>query len=143
MFKSNWGEIFKKYDIKNKLKNYYNKTGLEIAIQGEIVGMGIQGNKYKFDDLKFFIFNIYDIKNKRWFSIDEIVEWCEDNRFNHVPIIKHSIEIFHTMDEMIEISKGKSVLNSETIREGLVWRKTDQSQSFKVINLEFLLKHEE
>jgi RNA ligase (TIGR02306 family) len=44
-------------DLENKLKS----LDRNMALQGELVGPGVQGNKYKLDKLNFFIFNIFDI----------------------------------------------------------------------------------
>ena len=45
---------------------------------------------------------------------------------------------------MVEYSKGCSILNNKTMREGIVVRSIEKDKfiSFKVINPEFLLKNE-
>jgi len=60
---SEWWEVARKFDIKNKLK----KVGKNIGIQGEIVGPGVEGNIYKLKELEFFIYNVVDLdKRKRY-----------------------------------------------------------------------------
>ena len=49
----------------------------------------------------------------------------------------------HTMDEILEFSKIKDVLNPTVEAEGLVWRCLEDNQSFKVINNNFLIKNNE
>lgn len=43
---------------------------------------------------------------------------------------------------MVEYSKGKSLINPDILREGIVVRNYEKNISFKVINPEFLLKYE-
>lgn len=43
---------------------------------------------------------------------------------------------------MLQYAEGKSILNSETEREGLVVRSIDSSFSFKCISNKYLIKHE-
>ena len=60
-------------DILLQLRQYYN---LDLIIQGELVGPGIQKNIYKFDKLRMYVFNMYDQKNKRyldWLEMKDVV----------------------------------------------------------------------
>jgi hypothetical protein len=62
-----------------------------------------------------------------------------------------AIELKHSVDELVELSIGKSVLNKDVQREGLVFRPLVEEYeptlggrlSFKVINPKFLLKYDE
>ena len=62
------------------------------------------------------------------------------------PIVDE-IVLNHTVDELVQMSIAKSVLNDSTYREGIVCRPINESSdidvdraSFKVINPEFLLQ---
>ena len=44
---------------------------------------------------------------------------------------------------MVELSKGKSVINPKIQREGIVARLKEKRFSFKIINPDFLLKFNE
>ena len=53
---------------------------MNLIIQGELVGPGIQKNIYDFDRLHFYIFNMYDIDQKRylsWYEMKDIVMKAE------------------------------------------------------------------
>ena len=53
--------------IKHKLEEKFNEnfpTGFNVALQGELVGPGIQGNKYELEDLDIYFFNLFDIKGR-------------------------------------------------------------------------------
>lgn len=139
-----YSKIADKYNLKEKLTNFK----FNIAIQGEIIGPGIQKNKYKLTDHDFLIFNIFDIDNYKYFNYHEVVVFCRDNGLKTVPPISSEFTLDHTVDELVEKSIDKSELY-DTPREGLVFRSivedTDPELgrlSFKVINPNFLLKHE-
>jgi hypothetical protein len=56
-----------------------------------------------------------------------------------VPIIDEFFVLPDTIEEMINYSDGKSTLNSNFDREGVVIRTLDRKISFKVISNQFLL----
>lgn len=137
------------FDIKNKLMKYKKDTGHNIYIQGEQLGPGIQGNKYGLPGLAFYVFNVYDITAKRYFSFLETKNFCIEYGFNMVPILAETTFYF-TMDELIEMSKGESKLCKGVPREGIVIRAKNPLPpengmanmfSFKVINPDFMIKY--
>lgn len=123
---------------------------INYAIQGEIIGEGIQGNKYKIQGQEFFVFDIYDVANGRYLSNQERFELCgklglKTNvctiALNHTPVIDSCFVMKHGVDELLAMAEGPSVLNSKTEREGLVFKCiNDTSIHFKVISNKFLLK---
>lgn len=140
---SNWSKVFKQQDIKNKLKLLYKTYG-NIAIQGEIIGSSIQGNKYNLPEGTFdlFIFNVFNIDKQEYYSFDKAIAIIKSIGLKYVPIINDNLKLPETVQELVDLSKGKSLLYN-TDREGLVIRTYDKKVSFKVINPEFLLKENE
>ena len=134
---SNWSVTARNLNIKKKLKSLSN----DIAIQGEIIGPRIQGNKYKLDSFKLYVFNIYDIKAKKYYSIDQVVDLCAKLGLDTVPILDFDFKLPSTVDDMIKYAGGKSKLY-DTLREGVVVRSSDKSISFKAINPEYLMINE-
>jgi RNA ligase (TIGR02306 family) len=130
--------IAKKYDLENKLRSY----GESIAIQGEILGPGIQGNKYKLSEIDLYLFNAYDIINSKYYPLEELKEIAKLLEIKTVPILNENDILTNRIDYWIEKSDGISVLNN-TKREGIVVRTHDMKFSFKSISRKFLLKHEE
>jgi len=133
--------IAKKYNIEEILKDNPNLT-----IQGEQGNTNIQGNKYGIKEPKLWIFNIKDHVNKYYFNYDEMVKFCSKYNLEVVPLIKECklSELGSTVQELVEFSKGKSVL-ANIQREGVVIRCTENGKklfSFKVINPDFLLKYD-
>jgi RNA ligase (TIGR02306 family) len=119
-----------------------------IAIQGEIIGFGIQHNRYAFKSAELWIFDIIDLDTRYYYTNDEIVEFCELYGFKHVPMLGE-FELITNIDELVKMSKGQSKLNPKIYREGIVIRSRKSiigpnfgKLSFKVINPNYLLKYE-
>lgn len=139
-----WG-IAEKFDIKKKLKYY----GGNVAIQGEIIGPGIQKNKYNLEKIDFYVFNVFDINEKRFLNYEEMISYLAKVDLKEVPIFGNVI-MNANIDYWVELSKGYSLLNDKIIREGIVIRSVIETYdpeirrlSFKAINPEFLLKYHE
>lgn len=133
--------IEKKYDISGRLK----KFGKNFAIQGEIMGSGVQGNKYKLQELDFYVFNVWDIKTKSLLDQDEFPRWLG---LKTVPKLIHYYELESDMEKLVELARNKSRL-ADIPREGIVIRGinglphdvTGINFSFKVINPDFSIKY--
>ena len=141
-------EIFKKY----KLAQYLPRTSrymadpdvggcVDIAIQGEIVGPGVNGNKDMYTEHMFYVFRAYNISDPHWFS--PAVRWNMCVAMDHLPHVKviDVREIFDklkTMEDFLEYVEGKTDRGNE--REGMVFKSLDGTVSFKVINNKYLLK---
>ena len=129
-----------KYDIENKLKDYLIATPelKWVCIQGEGVG-SVQGNPLKLKEDDLYVFNFKDSYIGRWPSNDgkmQIEEWG----MKWGPILGEG-QMPETMEELKELATGKSMVNPNVMREGLVYRSLDGSDSFKNVSREYLLKH--
>lgn len=113
-----------------------------IALQGELIGEGIQGNRYgcKGQTVKFF--NAFDIDNQRYFEFDEFIDVVKELKLDTVPILTTDFRLPNTVEEVIKMADGFSVFNEKAVREGIVIRTKDRKISFKVISNEFLLLSE-
>lgn len=129
-----------KEDIENKLK----KVSKNIAVQGEIVGIGIQKNRYNLDDMYLYIFNVYDIDKQYFYNLEEKQEFCTKYGFQHAPYLgRITLTSDMQVADMIKLSEGRSVI-SPILREGIVVRSIENDRiSFKAINPKYLLKYEE
>jgi RNA ligase (TIGR02306 family) len=134
-----------KYHIEEWLPEGY-------AIQGEICGPGIQGNKVGLESIDLFIFNIWDINNQKYespFTFDDGkfsgVSRIFTQPYNmlpkFVPPLSEGSNFNMKLDELLEKAKGN--YPNGTPQEGIVIRSIDQMISFKVVNNEFLLLHGE
>ena len=135
-------------NIVDALRTVSDANGEEYAIQGELIGEGIQGNPEKLKDHKFFLFDIYSITAGRYLKVDErysIIDKLNMNgaRIEHVPIVDTMCSVakkFSTIDELLEFAEGPS-LNPDTKREGLVFKSWKSGFTFKAISNSYLLKH--
>lgn len=108
-----------------------------IVLQGEIIGTGIQGNKYKVDGYDFYAFNL--IIDGKKINTEEMTNVLALYEIKSVPIVGKNMKLKDTVQDMVEYAKGKSVLLSSQKREGVVVRNYERNISFKVINPDFLL----
>lgn len=122
-----------KYGLKTKLLSGYNN----VAIQGEIVGPGIQGNRYGLDKLEFYMYAAYDLRTGDRFS-DIGLNLASD--YFGVPLVPcvHTVTIPNRLYEMCQ---RYSELNPDVLAEGIVVRVFGHQTLYKVINPEYLLKH--
>ena len=136
-----FGRIISQNNLEEKLRNF----GRNIAIQGEIVGEGVQGNKYKLKGQKLLVYNIFDIDKYEYATKEEMLEICNKFDLEIVPTIYIDFILTETIDELIKIADGKSMINPNVNREGLVWVSIDATNriSFKTISDIFLLEHGE
>jgi len=115
-----------------------------ISLQGEMIGEGIQKNKYKLEGQTIKWFNAFDIDKFEYLIFDEFLEIMDKLQLTTVPIISKNFKLPETMAELIEMSDGMSLLNKNVRREGIVYRTLGENRfSFKVISNKFLLKHGE
>jgi len=133
--------------IMNIAKKYNIEQGLislnrNLAIQAESIGPKIQKNIYKLPEVDMRVFSAYDIDARKYLSLPELVTICDQLNVPMVPIVKYDT-IKNDIKYYVELSKGKSELNSNTDREGIVVRTLDSQLSFKSINPEYLLSQKD
>lgn len=113
-----------------------------IAIQGELVGEGIQGNPYRIRGQSFYVFDVYLIDQGRYMLPQERAEFCEFHQLLHVPILTNKITNSDTtVADLLVAADGKSEMNFDAEREGLVFKCIDKNISFKAISNKLLLKN--
>lgn len=114
---------------------------LNVAIQGELIGEGIQGNPYGIKGHEFHCFDIYDVKLGQYMKPNDRRATCEFMKIKHVPVIEKNWRLVENTTKLLSIAEGKSVLNVGTEREGLVFKNNkEHNVSFKAISNKFLLK---
>ncbi len=137
--KNRFWQVARSEDVESKLRKY----GKNIAIQGEMVGPGIQKNKYNLTETELYIFNVFDIDTREYYELEAMQTFCKNFGFKTVPILETFV-LQHSVNDLVQLSKNQSVLNKQTKREGIVVRTaTGNRCSFKVINPDFLLKYDE
>ncbi len=115
-----------------------------VAIQGELMGPGIQGNREALKEHGLFIFNIFDIDKREYMPVDERNEFVRELltfdscKVQVCPTLGiHRLGEFQTMQDILAFADGPSLNNK--MREGVVFKRLDGALSFKVISNQFLL----
>lgn len=127
-----------KYDIQKKLSD----LGRNLAVQGEVIGEGIQGNPEKIKGQDFYVFDVYDINKGEYLCSEHRLDLCSDLGLKHVPVIGYKCVRNDRMDNLLDMADGVSLLNSgaNKVREGLVFKSTSSQFSFKCISNRYLAK---
>ena len=134
-------EMAEKYDIENALKDILKSNPeLEwVTIQGETYGPGIQKRDYSATEHEFAAFNFITSTEGRWNSL-KAKELLSVYDIPWVPIIDKEFILPDTVEELLDIATDMSVIDGG-MREGLVFRSLDGTQSFKAVSNEFLMKY--
>jgi RNA ligase (TIGR02306 family) len=128
--------------IKENLIEKIRKSGRNLALQGELIGEGIQKNPYNVRGQAFRLFDIYDIDRGAYMSPLERQVFAETHEIEHVPVIAKEMIIQENVQGLLTMAEGKSTMNAKAEREGLVFKcNTAIDKSFKVISNKFLIKN--
>jgi hypothetical protein len=138
---SSYWAIAKQYNIEQVLKNLILSNDEYIILQGEIIGEGIQKNKYAIKGYDFYVFNLIHTYLKA--NDFEIRFYLSKQNIKCVPLIDNYFQLKNSIPDCIEQSTGKSILNPNIYREGFVVRNYVKDISFKIINPDFLLKYQD
>jgi RNA ligase (TIGR02306 family) len=130
------------YALEPILREMKQQYGKGFAIQGELTGPNIQANPYKQNRLRFFVFNVFEMEDRRnvFAPFEKFPMFAS---LESVPIVYQGIYQGQDVQGLLDAAKGKSQL-ADVIREGLVIRLAEEGRwlSFKVVNNDFLLKEE-
>ena len=135
-----------KVAVRNDLELKLRRANRNLALQGELIGEGIQGNPYKQKGQEFFLFDIYDIDTSKYLTPAERNAFVEEHDIKHVPVLAFGAELTNTLgvnsiDGILKFAEGKSVMGMIGCeREGLVFKSETMQCSFKAISNKFLLK---
>lgn len=152
--KEDENNVYWKMARKYNIEEFLRKLGKNIALQGEIIGEGIQCNPEGIKGQEFYLFDIWDIDNQRYFRPEERMFIIGGKCINHVPICRYgydeispvsslhaiSLMFFDDLGKLLDFANGKSL--HAKMREGLVFKSYESDIRFKVISNEYLLKNE-
>jgi len=135
--------VYWKIAIEYRIEEFLRRMGGNFAIQGEIIGEGIQGNPYKLKDMHLYIFDVYDIDGHRYLNDNERLEFIYSAEFklNHVPFIDYNTTIDYDRHTLLETAEIKSKINNSVDAEGVVYKCIENPNiTFKCISNSWLLK---
>ena len=141
----------KKLNLQERLKAY----GRNIAIQGELIGEGIQKNPESIKGKRFLAFNIWDIDAQRYLTPNGRYQALAflngipgDEPIAHVPVLAMRTRIFvecPDIPSLLNYVDGPSL--HAPVREGVVFKSLEmiegQLVSFKAINNKYLLSEKD
>lgn len=139
--------------VDSGLQQILSKFGRNFALQGELMGPGIQKNREGLSTHTLFIFDIYDIDRGCYLTpVDRHNVMAElwnrglkRDMVEHVPVLTMGATLkdlgINTVDELLKFAEGPSL--NHAVREGLVFKRVDGAFSFKAISNAFLLKFED
>lgn len=139
-------QVARKLDLETKMRRLSDiipfKTS-SFAIQGELMGPGVQGNREGLKEMEFFVYDIWDIDEARYLDSHEREMVTLALGLTHVPIYEVAKMGYDDADGFLQLAEygygdGKSLNHKE--REGLVFKSIqDPSVSFKAISNKYLL----
>lgn len=115
------------------------------AIQGELIGEGIQGNIYNLKGVDFYVYTIWDAKNAKYLTPKERIDICNLLGMKHVPVLDAGFIIEDlSIQDLLNTAEDKSQLNPKQEREGIVLKCNEQPDvHFKAISNKYLLKQKD
>ncbi|MDP3104240.1 MAG: RNA ligase (ATP) [Candidatus Methanoperedens sp.] len=150
------GNALWKFARENKIEEKLKALGTNIAIQGELIGVGIQKNNLRLPETKVLFFNVFNIDAHQYLDCIFFQELIKKLELETVPVLEIGYSLEDNIDKLVEKSKGFSALNSKVFREGIVIRPLKEELdmhmangfgngrlTFKAINPEYLLKYDE
>jgi RNA ligase (TIGR02306 family) len=131
----------RKFALEEHIRAINEARGTRVALQGELCGPSIQGNKEGFFDLEFFLFDVFDVHMGEYLLPSERIDIIDVTGLPHVPVVD-DLATPASLAEILTLATGPSL--NAPLREGLVFKsKTVRGRSFKAISNEWLLKHGE
>lgn len=139
-------EMAQKYTIESIMDKIMAQYGdLEfLTIQGETYGEGVQKRDYGLKEHKLAIFNvIYGYKDGRVERLNPLEMKVVMDYWNlpTVPIVATDFVLPATCEELLDYAASAPSEIDGGMREGVVFRSYDGTQSFKAVSNEFLLKY--
>ncbi|MFZ4616458.1 MAG: RNA ligase (ATP) [Rectinemataceae bacterium] len=138
-------KLARKLDIEEILRSHFAATGTCLAIQGELCGPGIQGNKLGLSEAGLFVFTIVEVGSRRFLDLEAMRSLCAVHGLHTVPILREGDSFAFSTEELFAMSEYpyREVFpeaRKDQEGEGIVVRAKDQSLSFKKVSNRFLLK---
>lgn len=132
-------QVARELDIEGKMRDC--GTEGDWAIQGELIGPGIQDNIYKLSKPEFRVFDVYNIQAGEYLKPVYRRALIERMGLKHVPVLHESKPLHHGGDigTILSWADGESEIGSNPLREGIVFKQVDGDMTFKAISNAYLL----
>ncbi|MGC4045641.1 MAG: RNA ligase (ATP) [Armatimonas sp.] len=139
---NHYWRVARKYDLEAKLKTRPN-----LALQGEVVGPGIQKNRLGLKEVELRVFSVWDLLTHSRLNHAEAREVLAELEIPMVDTIEEGDSFVHTQETLLTLAEGVYP-GTQNEREGIVIRPQTERHSealsgrlsFKAISNHFLLK---
>jgi RNA ligase (TIGR02306 family) len=135
------------YGLEQKMLDFHQRTRRSIAIQGELCGEGVQGNRERIPgkEVRFYCFDIYDIDRHKYMTVDERLPILEEMGIESVLILEKSAKVLDPFEGCVQrilaMTEGEGLYTKN--REGLVFKDQDDTDwHFKAISNQYLLTYD-
>ena len=128
---------------------------MNVALQGELIGNGVQKNALQLGVKKVLFFNVFNVDKFTYLDFEDFKAACSEMGVETVPIVSESFALTNSIPDLVAYATAKSAINPNIWREGVVIRPKKEMMdlamakdfgsgrlSFKAINPEYLLKYE-
>jgi RNA ligase (TIGR02306 family) len=144
-------KVARELDIEAKLRSLKGN----FALQGELIGEGIQGNKMKLKGQHIRFFNAFDISTSAYLGFEAFTALLQSLSLPTVPVLQTDYALENDIDTLVKKATTRSTLCADAWAEGIVLRPVQERiekynqkfvhsrVTFKAINPEFLLKYGE
>ncbi|CAM9117848.1 unnamed protein product [Ectocarpus fasciculatus] len=136
----NYYLIAAKLNIESRMRD----LGRNIAVQGEIVGPKVNGNRLRLEEYQFRVFNVYCLDSHRYILWADVVDICAALGLDTVPVIfrGNASQLNLTVSAFLDLANDQRYAKN-VVGEGIVVKSDDDGirTSFKVISNNYLLKH--
>jgi ATP-dependent RNA circularization protein (DNA/RNA ligase family) len=129
-------QVARELDIEAKMREQFGLA--DYAIQGELIGPGIQGNIYKLSKPEFHVFDVYNIQYGQYLKPALRRAVVKLMGLTHVPVIWSTWKLSE-VDSILAQAEGRAWLNKDQEREGIVFKQVDGGMTFKAISNKYLL----
>ena len=142
--------LYVKVPKKYKIDQILDDLKLNVAIQGEICGPGVQGNRLGLNQHQLFVFDVYDIEEQKYWGWHRAKNFCDQHGLTTVPLIE-IVQCFDYSFEQLLAMTNRKYEGTNNLCEGIVVRSAEPCysralegrMSFKILNAAFLIKNAE
>lgn len=143
-YKQTAEHAFWKVNERYRIQAGLESLGGSLALQGEIVGPGIQCNRLGLKEVDYFVFTVVNTATRTRLPLDEAQAAAAALGVPFVPVLERGESFTYSLSDLLDKAKGRyrdhfPTAKESQEREGIVVRSLCGSISFKAINNDFLL----
>jgi RNA ligase (TIGR02306 family) len=133
-----WKQVADRYRLEEKLRT----LGRNLAIQGEQVGPGINGNIYGLTEPRLYVFDIFDIDKFEYLLPDEARVTADELGLDYVPIVAFDdLRAWMSTESLLEFADKQKSRLAPVLAEGFVFKSNTAPRfSFKAVSNTYLLR---